>query len=523
MVILSAAICTKSGKSLLSRQFHEMSRVRIEGLLSAFPKLIDTGKQHTYIETESVRYVYQPMEKLFLLLITNKSSNIVEDLDTLRLLSQIVKDKCKSYEEKDILEDAFELMFAFDEVISLGYRENLSLEQVKTILEMDSHEENLQKLIYQTKVEDAIQQAKSKAKEIAQKKKLNPRHQYPGGISSQDTMFGDHISTSFREDIKFNRDDKIGKMRSYETKYEEKKQQEKKPQPKRMIFTSKKKKSDLIKELVDSGEVKDLKEEEEEEKETIEESNILKQSTELSSEPIHIKIEENIDAEVNREGGIQRVDLTGTMFLTVLDKKQSNIKLILNEDRDTSSYLAQCHPKIDKQAFSKSDTIVLKDKSKSFPTGNPLKVLTWRLQKKEESILPIQVTCWPSETSGGMSISMEYELLKEDFDLEDIQITVPLPSNDPVKVEDIEQGTYKQEKNKLTWILERVNNSNSTGSIEFDVKGGDENSFFPIHVNFVSRQILSGLSVKDVQLVHDEEQSCKYSTETILTSRVTIV
>jgi hypothetical protein len=89
MVVLSAAIMTKNGRTLVARQFVEMNRIRIEGLLAAFTKLLGTGsKQHTFVETDSVRYVYQPCEQLYLLLVTNKASNIVEDLETLRLLSK---------------------------------------------------------------------------------------------------------------------------------------------------------------------------------------------------------------------------------------------------------------------------------------------------------------------------------------------------------------------------------------------------------------------------------------------------
>ena len=68
--------------ALVSRQFVEMTRIRIEGLLAAFPKLVGAGKQHTYVETENVRYVYQPMEVRHLPLLVEHLSPLIAAVRT---------------------------------------------------------------------------------------------------------------------------------------------------------------------------------------------------------------------------------------------------------------------------------------------------------------------------------------------------------------------------------------------------------------------------------------------------------
>jgi hypothetical protein len=145
------SICTDLNPvpAVLSRQFREMPKSRIEGLLTSFPKLTNTGTQHTSVETDTVRYVYQPLEEMYMVLITSKRSNILQDIETLHLFAQVVTSVCRgtSLDEREISRNAFELLSAFDEIVCLGYRENLTLPQVKNILEMESHEEKIQEII----------------------------------------------------------------------------------------------------------------------------------------------------------------------------------------------------------------------------------------------------------------------------------------------------------------------------------------------------------------------------------------
>lgn len=115
------------------------------------------------------------MDNIYLLIITNRASNIIEDLETLRLLSKVVPDiagATNNLSEDKISDKCFELIFAFDEVITIGgYREPINLAQIRTNLEMDSHEEKLHKMIKQSKIDQAKDQAKEAAKSIKEKQK----------------------------------------------------------------------------------------------------------------------------------------------------------------------------------------------------------------------------------------------------------------------------------------------------------------------------------------------------------------
>ena len=71
-----------------------------------------------------------------------------------------------SLDEEGICKMAFEIIFSFDEVISSGHKENVTIAQVKQYVEMESHEEKLHKLIIESKINDTKDVMKRKANEI---------------------------------------------------------------------------------------------------------------------------------------------------------------------------------------------------------------------------------------------------------------------------------------------------------------------------------------------------------------------
>jgi len=510
MVLLAASICTRNGKVLLSRQFVEMSKARIEGLLAAFPKLMSPGvKQHTFVETESVRYVYQPMEKLYMLLITTKTSNILEDLETLRLFARVIPEYSRSMDEADIIENAFQIIFAFDEIVALGYRESVNLAQIRTFVEMDSHEEKVYQAVRQTQEREAKQKMREKAKELQRQKMESQKR---GGMKGGPPIGS---STSFGGNGGFGSGPTVGDTLSTPA------------EPPKPTFNSSMRKPISNKAMKLGGKSKDVEGfvdqlmQEGEHVASFETSkkqpgvtSTVAAQPQIKNESVHIKLEEKLNLTAGRDGGLESMELSGMLMLRISDENFGKVKLQL-QTPSKSAIQIQPHPNIDKELLRARSQIAMKNPAKPFPTNTDVGVLKWRFQTTDDSLIPLSINCWPSENGqGGCDVNIEYELEQgvEHLELEDVVITIPIPHgvNAPVVAEN--DGDYTFDKrNGLQWRLPVIDATNKTGSMEFSC-GGNPDDFFPVHVSFFSKKTYSQIKLLDCMDVNNEAP-VKHSSE----------
>lgn len=512
MVLLAAAVCTKTGKAIASRQFVEMTRARIEGLLAAFPKLLSSGRQHTFVETESVRYVYQPLEKLYMLLITTKASNILEDLETLRLFSRVIPEYCKNMDEQDIINNSFNLIFAFDEIVALGYRENVNLAQIRTFVEMDSHEEKVYQAVRQTQEKEAKQKMKEKARELQKaRQEASKKGRTPGFGSSGFGSGG----------MGYTPTPVVGDTAPVISESQNKAPYNPPSRPtgpsKALKLGSKNKDVDTFVDLLKS------------EGENVVNSASNKQlssakaATPVNTESVNLHAEEKISLVAKRDGGLESMEVHGIVTLNISDEKYGRIRIKM-ENQDEKGLQLQTHPNIDKELFKSSLLIGLKNSAKPFPMNADVGVLKWRFQTQDESFMPLSINCWPSENgNGGCDVNIEYDLENENLELNEVEISIRIPSGNSPVVSECE-GMYEHDsrKNTLLWKLPVIDSSNKSGSMEFSC-GGNPSDFFPVTLKFFTKSLFCNLKVLDVVMV-DSNESVKYSYDALfLTEKYEIV
>ena len=142
------------------------------------------------------------------------------------------------------------------------------------------------------------------------------------------------------------------------------------------------------------------------------------------------------------------------------------------------------HPNVDKALFTNSKTIQLRDTSRGFPANNSVGVLRWSVDQSSKSaeVLPITFTVWVNKgTDESWTVTVEYELTGVDS-LQDVVVTVPYATSEPA-VSSFD-AMYEVTGDSLEWTIGPVDDSNPSGSFEFEAQAEDEAEFFPMKVKF---------------------------------------
>ncbi|CBQ71219.1 related to coatomer delta subunit (delta-coat protein) [Sporisorium reilianum SRZ2] len=552
MVILAASVSTRGGKPVISRQFRDMPRSRIEGLLASFPKLISAGSQHTSVETDAVRFVYQPLEDLYMILITNKNSNILQDIDTLHLFARVTSDICRSLDESSVLRYSFELLGAFDEIVSLGYRENVNLTQVRSIMEMESHEEKIQEIIERNKEMEAKEELKRRAKQLEMQRRDAARR---GQMGANSGGFGS--SGGFSSAQQQQRFEPPPTQAPVQTGFSSSSTPAAKPfKGKGMQLGKKSKGADLLGAMGgDLAAAAAAADEELTAAANAASASLAAAATAgapsaaaraaapattaaaidpldlldpVHQETVHVVIKERISITGNRDGGLESLEIKGDLLLKITDPALAKVRVQLAPPEANNLVLSagdlqfKTNPQVDKAAWSSNRIIAPRDARKPFPVNQSLGVLRWRMVTKDETALPLSINCWPSPNGdGGCDVSIEYELENDELgELRSVILAIPLPEGAVPSVE-CNDGSWavNDETNNLEWSLESISSANKSGSLEFSVTERADNVdvFFPVVVDFVCEKTLCNVAVSDVVLA-DTNAPTPFSQQSVLSA-----
>ena len=157
---------------------------------------------------------------------------------------------------------------------------------------------------------------------------------------------------------------------------------------------------------------------------------------------------------------------------------------------------------MNKALYDKSNVLIMKDTNKGFPSGRPVGILRWSNSQSSGDFIPITVNCWPEEESKNkMLVTIDYSASNK-FELHNVKIAIPIQSTELPQIRTID-GQYQMNKttNELIWEIDMIDNSNSSGNLEFTITEKDMNSFFPINISFTSSTMYCNMDIGSVRVL----------------------
>jgi len=355
MTILSIVVCDITSKIYFARQFQEMSRKQLEEYVVMFSRTVSQEKELTSLETEKNRFLYFYSDPLYLVLITSLDSNIIEDIEVLKLANRLIFDICGVVKltEESIIDNAFEIALGLDDLITFGSFEGLNLVQVKNLLQMDSAEEKEFRKVQMQKEKHTKEQLDIFMREQEKKRRNNALFSDAVGSEKYDTIqLGSLGGVESEKEKEESSNFSSSKKEEEEDSTTTTKTGGKKVTKSKGLSLGKKKKeihhveiettqnTNSNSKIAEKNEIKD----EEEEPET--KFNPL-------NDPIKLEIEEKIKGEINKDGEFKRLEIKGEGFITLLNPLKSKGFIVMKSSTKTKFTTS----KINKNLFNEKGVI----------------------------------------------------------------------------------------------------------------------------------------------------------------------
>lgn len=487
MSIIAASVYRRNGELLISRQFEELESTRTHDLLAVPTRLLKSDFSTSTHEEDGIRYVFEALDELLVVLISNAQlGNIIREIQTLRLLTQVVKQTAApnsvSIDAKDVIDASFPILDAFDEVITMGYSEKLTPSQVDTFMRMESQEEKIQEIIERNKQLEAAESRKRRAKMLEAQRSSESLgvHGIPFSTPAQTPQEAYERTETIQS---------LGASQQF--------QPETRAASGHGLRLGHKRAEDVHEANLPSLQ----------KHETSKAAGKRKPAAApaVASITTDIVISEQLNVKMTRDGTVESSRANGTLSLFAGDREHTKLEINTAIESNVSDF--KPHPKTDRAQFSSSKTLCLKNKDEEFPASNVL-LVKWTVNNVS---VPIFINSWVSSNDDGfMTVTLEYELNSEfDGELENVSVQLPLPTSNAHAADP--DAAFEQDENSITWLIPSIS-ANSSGSFEFVAEADTEDDFYPISVAFETKEVtglapVSTFGKIDVQSVVDRATS----------------
>lgn len=427
-----------------------------------------------YLETDTLRYVYMPLEKLYLVVLTTKNSNIIEDIEIIRQLSKIVQKLCSTLDKKTVNKKAFDLILSFDDVVTMGgYRDSVTASQLEAYLDMESTDEKIHKKMRMVREAEAKEKAKKHQKDIKKKRRAAiAEGKDPDRVESAPQMDPTPVEKPERPKPKpaASRPKGTGKRGMVLGKPTEK-----------VDFSAKKP-------VFDFGPEEELIPDQEEE---------VKEEVNALTENVLIDVEERMNAQITKMGDIQKFEVTGKIHFTATDEAKAACQVHCKTSSFADKVKFRIPPDFRKPSWNKQR--IFEPSQGAFVPGQKYEASIYKYTSQDETALPFLVNVWLAKAAhGGHSMTLEVEW-NEDTEfqypaLNDIQIIIPL--HDQPQIEQVENsGVGTGADGEFIWTITTLSEDEPSAILKLSTTT-PENALFPLNVHINSEESLLGLEVK---------------------------